>query len=79
LIETFKIHRNLPRKLLDRFMILRKELHPDKEVDYTINVFLKRDKLCKHRSIPDSDQYKTFVKYNPRAGYQTYIADCAYK
>ena len=78
LIDKFKIHRNLPRKLLDRFMTLRKELYPDKEIDYTINVFLKRDKLCKHRSLPISEQYKNFVKHKPRAGYQTYIAECAY-
>lgn len=64
--DTYSIHRNTPAKILKKFKVLRGEIHPDKEINYTQNIFLERAKLRKHRSLPENEQYKAFVKSYPR-------------
>jgi len=79
LASTFRIGRNLPCKLKNRFDQLRKEIHPSQPIDYTKNIFLEREKLRKHRKLPHIKQYKKFVKSYPRWWYQSYDARCTQK
>ena len=76
LCESYSITRNTPIKLLKKFQSLRKELHGDIEVDYKKNIFLERVKLRKHRTLPEDEEYKRFLKKYPRGGYQTYESRC---
>lgn len=66
LIKERKVSRNVPSKLLRKFHILWKELHPEEKVNYNVNVFLERSKLRKHRSLPEDPEYELFVKQYSR-------------
>ncbi len=79
LIKERKVSRNVPSKLLTKFHMQWKELHPKEEVNYKVNVFLERSKLCKHRSLPEYEEYESFVKQYSRWGYQSYRAECEQK
>jgi hypothetical protein len=74
--KQFNVSRNVPAKLLSKFKALRAVLYVDKEPDYTVNIFLQREKLRKHRKLPEAKSYKAYVKRYPRAGYQSYDAHC---
>lgn len=67
--------RNTPSKLKNKYDRLWKELYKWKEIEYKKNVFLERDKLRKHRKLPEW-KYEKFVKKLPRGWYQTYEAEC---
>ena len=62
LLEARNISRNVPSKLLTKFHILWKELHPKEEVNYKVNVFLERAHLRKHHKLPEDPEYESFVK-----------------
>jgi hypothetical protein len=66
LLKERKISRNVPSKYLKKFEILWKELRPDEEVDYNVNIFLERSYLRKHRSLPEDIEYENHVKKYPR-------------
>lgn len=76
LLNARNISRNAPSKLKKKFDLYWSELHEVNIINYDINVFLERSKLRKHRTLPDTEEYKRFVSIYPRWWYQTYVGWC---